>query len=320
MITNFLHKILGLNDFLFGGIDRLIEGTGFPDWVCDALIDSIHTLPFLFIVFVFIELFEYYYADKVNNFMKNSGKTGPLIGSLAAIIPQCGFSIIASSLYTNKLITRGTLIAIYLATSDEALPVLLSYPEKIHLVLPVIGVKLVIAIIAGYLTDLFFKSVIDKNAEIEIPEEGCCKHDILTDNKINLWLHPVMHTLNVFAFILIITLILNFFIKDAIIINFLNNPDLAHKFLQPVITSAIGLIPNCAVSIALTMMLIKGTITFGAAIAGLCSNAGLGLLVLLRKNSSLKDSVYIILLLLLISILSGIILECISNTITGKIF
>ena len=74
MITNFLHKILGLNDFLFGGIDRLIEGTGFPDWICDALIDSIHTLPFLFIVFVFIELFEYYYADKVNNFMKNSGK------------------------------------------------------------------------------------------------------------------------------------------------------------------------------------------------------------------------------------------------------
>ena len=136
-----------------------------------------------------------------------------------------------------------------------------------YLVLPVIGVKLVIAIFAGYLTDFLFKSVIDKNAKAEIPEEGCCKHDILTDNKINLWLHPIMHTLNVFAFILIITLILNFFIKDAIIINFLSNPDLAHKFLQPLITSIIGLIPNCAVSIALTMMLIKGTITFGAAIA-----------------------------------------------------
>ena len=320
MITNFLQKVLGFNDFLFGGIDKLIENTGFPEWVCDALIDSIHTIPFLFIVFVFIELFEYYYANKVNNFMKNSGKTGPLIGSLAAIIPQCGFSIIASSLYTNKLITRGTLIAIYLATSDEALPVLLSYPEKINLVLPVIGVKLIIAIIGGYLIDLFFKTALDKNATEEIPEEGCCKHDILTDNKINLWLHPVMHTLNVFAFILVITLILNFFIKDTVIINFLSNPDLTFKILQPVITAFIGLIPNCAVSIALTMMLVKGTITFGAAIAGLCSNAGLGLLVLLRKNSTLKDSVYIILLLLLISIISGIILEGISLTVSSKIF
>lgn len=309
MITNFLDRILILNDFLFSGTDKLIENIGLADWICDAIIDSIHTLPFLFIVFIFIEFFEYYYADKVNNFMKNSGKTGPLIGSLAAVIPQCGFSIIASSLYTNKLITRGTLIAIYLATSDEALPVLLSYPEKINLVLPVIGVKLLIAIIGGYLTDLLFKNSIDKNTVKETPEEGCCKHDILTNNKINLWLHPIMHTLNVFTFILIITLILNFFIKDSTIINFLSNPDIGYKIIQPVLTSVIGLIPNCAVSIALTMMLIKGTITFGAAIAGLCSNAGLGLLVLLRKNKNFSDSIFIIIILLAASIISGMILQ-----------
>ncbi len=309
MISDFFQKFFLINNFMFGWIDNFIEGFGLPEWICDALIDSIHTLPFLFIVFIFIELFEYYYADKVNTFMKKSTKTGPLIGSLAAIIPQCGFSIIASSLYTNKLITRGTLIAIYLATSDEALPVLLSYPEKIYLVLPLIGVKLFIAIIAGYLIDLTFTSVIEENKHRDLPEEGCCKHDILTDNKINLWLHPIMHTLNIFTFILIITLILNFFIKDTTIINFLSNPDLTLKILQPVITAFIGLIPNCAVSIGLTMMLVKGTITFGAAIAGLCSNAGLGLLVLLRKNSGLKDSVYIILLLLLISIISGVAIE-----------
>lgn len=309
MLTNLFEKFTVLNNFLFGGIDKLIENIGLPDWTCDAVIDSIHTLPFLFMVFVFIEFFEYFWADKINRFMKESEKTGPLIGSLASIIPQCGFSIIASTLYTNKLITRGTLIAIYLATSDEALPVLLSYPEKIHLVLPVIGAKLIIAITAGYMIDFIFKSVIDKNADEDIHEEGCCKHDILTNNKNNLWLHPLMHTLNVFTFVLIITLILNFFIKDTAIINLLSNPDIKFKILEPVLTGIIGLIPNCAVSIALTMLLIKGTISFGAAISGLCSNAGLGLLVLLRKNEKFKDSLLIILLLLIISILSGLVLQ-----------
>ncbi len=312
MIIDFLQKILEFNEFLFGGIKTLIINTGLPDWICDALIDSINTVPFLFTVFIFIEIFEYYFANKINDFMKKSEKTGPLIGSLAAVIPQCGFSIIASSLYTNKLITRGTLIAIYLATSDEALPVLLSYPETINFILPVITVKLVVAILGGYFIDLFFKTSINKNFIEQIPEEGCCKHDIITNNKTNLWLHPVIHTLNVFAFILIITLILNFFIKDTAIIDFLNNPNVTLKLLQPIITAVIGLIPNCAVSIALTMMLIKGTITFGAVIAGLCSNAGLGLLVLLRKNSSFKDSVWIILSLLLISIIVGILLTIVN--------
>ena len=254
MLIHFYQKFLGLNKFIFGGIDRIIQNIGLPDWVCDALIDSIHTLPFLFFVFLFIEIFEYYYANKINNLMKNSGKTGPVIGSLAAIVPQCGFSIIASSLYTNKLITRGTLIAIYLATSDEAIPVLLSYPEKISLILPIIFVKLVIAIVAGYLTDLIFRTSVEQNKEIEITEEGCCKHDILTDNKNNLWLHPLAHTFNVFIFILIITLILNFFITDTSLTSILSSNNIKIKLFEPIVTGIIGLIPNCAVSITITML------------------------------------------------------------------
>ena len=113
----------------------------------------------------------------------------------------------------------------------------------------------------------------------------------------------------IFAFVLVITLILNFFIKDSTIIAFLSNTDLKMKFIEPFLTSLIGLIPNCAVSIAITMMLIKGTVSFGAAMAGLCSNAGLGLLVLLRKNKSFKDSVFVISLLFVISVVSGIVLE-----------
>lgn len=313
MFLSFFEKINMINEFMFSGLDRFIESLGMPDWMCDAFIDSVHILPFLFLVFVFIELFEYFYADKINRFMKGSQKTGPLIGSIAAIIPQCGFSIIASTLYTRKLITRGTIVAIYLATSDEALPVLLSNPDKIYLVLPVIGIKLIVAIIAGYMIDFIFKSDINKNSnEPQTEDEGCCKHDIITTNKTNLWLHPLMHTINVFIFVLVITLILNFFIKDETIIAFLGNTDLKFKILEPVITGIIGLIPNCAVSIALTMMLIKGTISFGAAIAGLCSNAGLGLLVLLKKNDKFTDTILIISLLLIISIFSGLIIEFIN--------
>lgn len=310
MFNNFCEIIAIINNFLFGKFDSFVKGLGLSDWISDAIIDSFHTLPFLFLVFVFIELFEFYFSEKINNFIKGSEKAGPLVGSLAAIIPQCGFSIIASSLYVNKFLSRGTLIAIYLATSDEAIPILLSYPQKASLILPVVGVKLVIAIIAGYLVDLLFKNQVNNNsAKEDIFEEGCCKHDIITNNKMNLWLHPIMHTLNIFGFILVITLILNFFIRDTFIINFLSNPDIKLKLIEPIVTGIVGLIPNCAVSIALTMLLIKGTITFGAAIAGLCSNAGLGLLVLLRKNQQFKDSVFIILILLIISCVSGLVLQ-----------
>ena len=240
--------------------------------------------------------------------MKESGKTGPLIGSIAAIIPQCGFSIIASGLYSNKLITRGTIIAIYLATSDEALPILLSYPNKIHFVLPLIITKLVIAILAGYLVDFIFKSDIHKDHDhSEEFDEGCCKHDIVTQNKINLWLHPLAHTFNVGFFIFIITLILNAYITETTITTMLSG----NRFLEPVIAGVIGLIPNCAVSVGITMML--GTISFGGAIAGLCSNAGLGLLVLLKRNEKLSDSFLIIFLLLIISILSGLIIQLIES-------
>ena len=309
MIINFLNKLNGLNEWLFHGFDSFVENFGFPEWIADAIIDSFHILPFLFVVFVFIELFEYYYAHKINHFMKETEKAGPVIGSLASIVPQCGFSIIASSLYSGRLITKGTLIAIYLATSDEAIPVLLARPDKVWLVVPVITVKLVVAIIAGYLIDFIFKTKIDKDAVEEIPDEGCCKHDILSGSKNNLWLHPLVHTVNVFAFVLVITLFLNCFMTDAVISAVVTQSGFKYKILEPVVTGSLGLIPNCAVSIAFTMMLIKGTISFGAAMAGLCSNAGLGLLVLIRKNSSLKDTALVISLLLLISILCGIVLQ-----------
>ncbi len=317
MLIDILTKINSINDGIFSGIDSIIENIGMPDWLADAFIDSFHILPLLFIVFLFIELIEFFYAEKINNFMKKSEKTSPVIGSLAAIIPQCGFSVIASTLYIRKYITKGTLIAIYLATSDEAIPILLAAPTQTHYILPIIGIKLLIAIIAGYAIDYLLKDkkyiplATETNSIENNEDEGCCKHSVSHRRKRELIIHPIKHTINIFVFILLITIVLNFLIfmyaKYSILHAILGKV----KFLEPVITAFIGLIPNCAVSIALTMLLIKGSISFGAVISGLLSNAGLGILILFRHNENLKDTMQIILILLCISILTGMTIQLI---------
>ena len=312
MFIEFLNKLNTINENLFSGFDRIIENIGMPDWLADAIIDSFHVLPLLFIVFLIIEFVEFFYSDKINSFMKKSEKSAPLIGSLAAIIPQCGFSVIASTLYIRRFITKGTLIGIYLATSDEAIPILLAQPNQIHYVLPIIGLKFFIGICAGYLIDLILK----ENKYIPIPEksdeevdEGCCHHCVSRRRKRELIYHPLKHTFNIFVFILVITILLNFVLMEY------SNHSMLHlllgkaKILEPVITAIIGLIPNCAISIALTMLLIKGSISFGAVMSGLLSNAGLGILILCRHNENLKDTLKIIGILLSISIISGLLIQ-----------
>ena len=303
MLISILEKINGLYEGIFSPVDNLIESLPFADWILDAFCDSVHLLPFLFIIFVLIEIVEYYYADKLNELLKKTGRYGVAVGALAAIFPQCGFSVIASSLYSRRIITRGCLIAVYLATSDETIPILLATPEKAHLIIPIVGIKLFIGILTGYFIDFVKPSKFEVNTDIkkeEIAEEGCCKHSLEHGSRRELFIHPLMHTLNVFAFILIITLVLNYCLTNVAVTNLISGG----KFIQPVIAAFIGLIPNCAISIGLTIMLIKGTITFGALMAGLLSNAGLGLLVLL-KNNDFKDTLLVIFILLVVSIVSG---------------
>ena len=306
MLVSVINKINELNEWMFAPIDSAIEKLPFADWAVDAICDSVHLLPFLFIVFVLIELLEFYYADRINHLLKKTGKSGVLVGSLAAITPQCGFSVIASSLYSKRIITRGCLIAVYLATSDETIPILLATPAKAYLIVPIVAVKLVIGLVAGYLIDFIRPQAVVKNEDFSVDfveEEGCCKHDIEHGHKREILIHPIVHTTNVFGFILVITLILNYCLESVSITNLLESG----KYIQPVIAAFIGLIPNCAISIGVTMMLIKGSVTFGAAMSALLSNAGLGLLVLL-KNNDFKDTLKIIGFLLLISILSGLLL------------
>ncbi len=310
MFIEFIRSINTFNSFILGWSNPLIEKLPVADFIKDALIDSINLVPFLFIIFFFIELFEIYFSKKIKNLSKHTKVSGPLLGALTAIVPQCGFSVIASTLYVRRLITRGTLIAVYISTSDEAIPVLLAHPEMIKTILPILGTKFLMAVAAGYAVDAILKPVTEENNdEIEIDEHGCCKHEISNDRfkKRILILHPLKHTVNIFFFILIVTLILNFILLKTE--GHIEQVFLYQSPIQPALAAIIGLIPNCAISVLITMLYIQHAISFGSVIAGLSSSAGLGLIILLKKNDNIKDTSFIIGILLFISIIAGIALQ-----------
>lgn len=288
-----------------------------PDFVSDALIDSIKLIPFLLIIFIFIELFENYFSKKIIYILKYSKKIGPIFGALFAIVPQCGFSIVATLLYLRKFVSVGTLIAVYIATSDEAIPILLAKPDQVTTVGKIIVIKLILAIAAGYLTDLFFKSEVklpqndveEKCEEEEIEhEKGCCNHEIADKKLQHVLLHPLKHTLIIFSFILAVCLALNY-VFEIFPQETIEKCMLQGSLLQPVIVGIFGLIPNCAVSVLITLMYLKGVISFGSVIAGLSSGAGLGLLILLKRGKDFKNTAKIIALLLTISIVSGVVIQ-----------
>ena len=303
--------LINFNKSIFVQTDRFIASLGLADWLQDAIVDSIHLLPLLFIVFFVIEIIEFFFADNISDSIKKFEHCAIIIGSFAAIVPQCGFSVIAATLYIKKYITKGAVIAIFLATSDEAIPVLLTDTQASSYVVSIILVKLVIAIVSGYLIDLILKDKKYIQEKIDCvhkdcnEEVGCCSHSVSKRRKRELFYHPLKHTLNVFVFILIITMILNYLFTKIDLASLFGNLGM----FEVIIASIAGLIPNCSISVAIALMLIKGTITFGAAISGLLSNAGLGILVLLRHKETTKDTIFLISILLFISILSGIIMD-----------
>lgn len=295
----------------------------------DALLDSLKSLPFLLFIYIGIELLEYKFDDKIREKVEKSGKIGPLVGAVAGSLPQCGISVIATALFTQRLVTMGTLLAVYLSTSDEAIPIILSEPGKAYLVVYLIGIKILIALIAGLGIDFIFKKEQQKTLKhIESYEEGhdsknhhhetviqetaCCGHSTsCTSKKFNIkeifW-HPLVHTFNVFVFIFLVTFALNFiiFLMGETAFNHLFSQNI---FWQPFITALIGLIPNCAASVAITELYLRNTIGLGPVIAGLSASGGLGLLVLYREEKNKKLFFKIIFLLYFISVLAGIIIQ-----------
>lgn len=274
------------------------------DVVIDTLIDSVKLLPFLFVTYIIMEYLEHKTSNKVKSAIQKSGKFGPLIGGLLGTIPQCGFSVAATNLYASRIINIGTLLAVYLATSDEMIPIMISEGIPIITIIKILGIKLIIAVIVGFLIDLIIQT--RKNAEEEkivdlCEKEHCdCEHGILKS--------ALKHTVNIFVFIVIIIFIINmivYFIGEENIANFLQ----ANPVLAPVLASLIGLLPNCASSVILTQLYVQNVIPVSTMIAGLLVGAGVGLAVLFKMNKKLKENIEIVVLLVVIGTLSGIILQ-----------
>lgn len=304
-----MHNFFELITNIPGAIIEPIEFL--PEFVKDALIDSLNLVPFLFLVFILIELIEHYFTKKKHLLVFFMKKIGPLFGSLFASIPQCGFSVIASTLYTRRILSRGTLLAVYFATSDEAIPVLISNPSMIYLILPIVLIKIFVAVIVGYLVDVYVGYEAKEPVAEVVSNSGCrCSHKLSEAVKTKgFWWHPIKHTLNIFVFILIVSLILGYLLSSVGTEENLAKYCLMNSPLQPVIASLIGLIPNCAISVMLTILFIKHTISFGSLIAGLSSAGGLGLLVLLTKNNDKKDTAIILSILICVSSIVGLVLQ-----------
>ena len=324
-MSNILHFMVLTFKSLTSLPENLIEPIEWlPEFLKDAMIDSLNLVPLLFIIFVLLEVLEHYFAKKKHLVVFWMKKIGPLFGSLFASLPQCGFSVIASTLYVRRILSRGTILAVYLATSDEAIPVIMAEPSKGYLVLPIILVKIVVAIIVGYLVDLFVgyqaNEPLPLHKEENIQEHkhdencGCdCTHhpkrlrDAIRTK--GFWFHPVKHTVNIFLFILIISVALGYFMEEVGTEENLAKYCLMNSPLQPFLVSLLGLIPNCAVSVAMTLLFLKNTISFGSLIAGLSTAGGLGLLILFTKNNDKKDTALILTILVGVSTIIGLILQ-----------
>lgn len=277
------------------------------DVLLDAVVDSIKLVPFLFVTYIIMEYIEHKTKDKTKEAIKKSGKYGPLVGSILGIFPQCGFSVSATNLYAGRVITLGTLIAVYLSTSDEMLPIFLSEKVPITTILTILGIKLVVGMIAGFVIDFVIRlrhKDEDEEKIIDLCEKDhChCEHGIVKS--------AFKHTINIFVFILLITIIINgaiYLIGEERISGFLQN----QPILGPILAGIIGLIPNCASSVILTQMYLENVISFATAISGLLVGAGVGLAVLFKTNKGIKQNIKIAALLYSIGVIAGIIIELI---------
>ena len=272
------------------------------DIILDTLIDGIKLLPFLFIVFFVLEYIEHKVSKKNKQIIENSGKFGPFIGAILGMFPQCGFSVAATNLFSARVITFGTLIAIYLSTSDEMLPILLSNGLPITFILKIMLIKVIIGMIAGFIIDYLLKNKISLKSIHDIcEEEHCdCKHSLIKST--------LKHTLNIFSFIIITSFILNTLI-------FLIGEDNLGKLLlkgnifAPLLASLIGLIPNCASSILLSELYLSSTISFGSMMAGLLTGSGVALLVLFKTNKNVKENIFILGSIYFIGSIVGLIIN-----------
>lgn len=327
------------------------------DAILDALIDSLKMLPILLVVYILIEFMEHKGEVKFEKIVASSKKFGPLWGAGLGVIPQCGFSAVMADLFSRKMITIGTLFAVFVATSDEAFAILLSSPNYIGSLLVLIALKLILAIGIGYVLDAIFKNQALKNdnlshsphfehenthshtkeqIENEVKSANCnvcetcmteekscdtCSHDKLhhhheiedeklESKKVVFWhivFQGILHTLEIFAYILIANLFIAILLQLSGGENALSSIIGKNAWYSPFLTALVGLIPNCAGSVAIAELYVNGVISFSSCLGGLCTGAGIGLLILYKNNKNWKENLLITTGLYLIGVFVGII-------------
>ncbi|MBR5798835.1 MAG: arsenic efflux protein [Lachnospiraceae bacterium] len=277
-----------------------------------TIIDNLKLLPILFLTYLVMEYIEHRTEEKTRETIAKAGRFGPVPGALLGMLPQCGFSAAASNLYAGRIITLGTLFAIFLSTSDEMLPILLSEQVPVLTVAKILGTKALIGILAGFVIDLVIrKKKPAEDAHLRI--EHMCDHEHCNCNEGNIFVSAFKHTLQIFFFILIISLVINLgieWIGEDVLASFMTG----QPILGPIFAGVIGLIPNCASSVVITQLYLEGVIHAGAMMAGLLAGSGVGLLILFRANDDLKENLKITFLLYAIGVAAGILMEVLTIT------
>lgn len=278
------------------------------DAVIDAAIDTVKILPFLLITYLLMEYLESKMQSKTKAALHKTGKFGPILGSVLGIVPQCGFSTAASSLYAGRVITMGTLIAIFLSTSDEMLPIMISEAVNPMLIGSILLVKVVCGIIVGFIVDIVYR-VVTKHDEPDVDIHHFCEHEHCHCGH-GIIKPALRHTIQIAFFILIISIILNIVI-EVVGIDSISNSVFSIPVVGELIAGLIGLIPNCAASVVITELYVSGAINFGTMIAGLLVGAGVGVLVLFRVNESIKENLVILSVLYFSGVILGILINLI---------
>ncbi|MBQ7332784.1 MAG: arsenic efflux protein [Clostridia bacterium] len=299
-----LHAHSSISDMSSGELFSAI----LDEVVLHSLLDSLKIVAFLFLAYLFMEFIEHKATARVESFIKKAGMLGPLAGGALGVVPQCGFSTVASNFYTARVISMGSLIAVFLSTSDEMLPIMISGSVSVKFIFAVLGYKLFVAVLVGFAVDFILRMVLKKREQkIDIDEicenDNChCERGILHS--------AIHHTLTVGSFVLLITFVLN------LVIFLLGEEKLASLlydkfFVGHLIAALFGLVPNCAVSVALTELCVEGYITVGTMLSGLFSGSGVGLLVLFKVNKRKRENILIIGILVLTGLVFGMLADAI---------
>lgn len=271
----------------------------------DALLDTVRLVPFLFVTYLVMEAIEHKMEGRAEQAVQRAGFAGPIVGALAGAFPQCGFSAAAATLYAGRVITLGTLFAVFLATSDELLPILIAEQAPLSMMAQILGAKVIIGMIMGFIVDAFMRITARHHKHLHIHD--LCEHDHC-DCEDGIVKSALKHTLQVTIFIFLVTLVIAGAIEligEDALAAFLSSQPL----LSVVASAIVGLIPNCAASVVITELYLEGTISAGSMMSGLLVSAGVGFLVLYRTNRPVRSTIGIVAVLLVISIAWGFLID-----------